>query len=171
MQKMRALSREGFTNQVFNNLHLVRWFALVMVVAFDAAWDLLKAVYGPITEKEAVDEHYRQNRPKTPYMSSFTNKDGKPTKRRFPGTPAWDKSRSIMDEYNLTGAKRTPMGTEGSMSDEDAAFLDMFNEEGDQQLEPTQTEAQKHGLTEEQYNDWQERMDSIMARYRNAQAN
>jgi len=142
-----------------------------MVAAFDVAWDLLKAAYGPMTEKEAVDEHFRQNRPKTPYMSSFRNRDGTENKRRFPGTPAYDKSRAIMDQYNLTGTKRTPMGTEGSMTDEDEAFLDMFREGDAEDPAPPQTEAQKHGLTEEQYGDWQSRMDKIMERYRNAQTN
>ena len=132
-----------------------------MVDAFHEAWTLLKATYGPMTEKETVDARYRELGPQN-WMSSFTNKDGTPTKRRWPGTPTWDKSRSIMDEYNLTGVRRTPMGTEGSMTNEDAEFLDMFREEQPAARRP-KSDAEKHGLTEEQYNDWQRRLDTMMA--------
>ena len=133
-----------------------------MVDAFHEAWTLLKATYGPMTEKETVDARYRELGPQN-WMSSFTNKDGTPTKRRWPGTPTWDKSRSIMDEYNLTGVRRTPMGTEGSMTDEDAEFLDMFREEQPAaRRERPKTDAEKHGLTEEQYNDWQLRLAQMM---------
>lgn len=135
-----------------------------MVDAFHEAWTLLKATYGPMTEKETVDARYRELGPQN-WMSSFTNKDGTPTKRRWPGTPTWDKSRSIMDEYNLTGVRRTPMGTEGSMTDEDAEFLDMFREEQPApRREQPKSDAEKHGMTDAAYLEWQRRLDTIRRR-------
>ncbi len=129
----------------------------------------------PDFDKDAVDARYKELGPQN-WMSSFTNKDGKPTKRRWPGTPTWDKSRSIMDEYNLTGPNRTPMGTEGSMTDEDEQFMSQFRIDPEV-MQPQsggnnnqQSEAEKHGLSEEQYDDWQRRLAAIMDTQRGGSA-
>tara|TARA_R100001015_G_C4604544_1_gene159546 strand:+ start:40 stop:645 length:606 start_codon:yes stop_codon:yes gene_type:complete len=133
-----------------------------MVEAFEAAWSLLKARsgmggepfigrsldtrqrvnnprQGPITASEATDEIYRQKRLNrdTPYLTSFTNKDGSPTKRRGGQTPAFDKSRFITDMYNMGQSgnpMNQPMGMDpASMSEEDRQFLSLF---GDMNQDP-----------------------------------
>lgn len=135
-----------------------------MVEAFEAAWGLLKARsgmggepfigrsldtrqrvnnprQGPITASEATDEIYRQKRLNrdTPYLEDrtlFTNKDGRPTKRRdvrrAGKTPPTDKSRFITDMYNIGQSGNPiihPMGMDpSSMSDEDRQFLSLFGD-------------------------------------------
>jgi len=118
-----------------------------MVDAFHEAWSLLKATYGPITESEAIDARFRKKGPQ----------------RRGFYTPAFDKSRFIMDEYNLTGPSRTPMGTGGSTSDEDEEFLSDYKEQTEPKR-PQMSDPQKHGLSQEQYDDWQRRLATMMPR-------
>mgnify|MGYP003147234455 CR=1 FL=1 len=133
-----------------------------MVDAFHEAWSLLKATYGPITESEAIDARFRKKGPQN-WMTSFVNQDGRQTKRRGFYTPAFDKSRFIMDEYNLTGPSRTPMGTGGSTSDEDEEFLSDYKEQTEPKR-PQMSDPQKHGLSQEQYDDWQRRLATMMPR-------
>lgn len=118
--------------------------------------------FGPQSEVDMMNQNIKDKGLRN-YMSSFRNSDGTENKRRFPGTPAFDKSRSIMDQYNLTGPKRTPMGTEGSMTDEDEEFLSNFKEEPEPK-QPRMSGPQKHGLSQEQYDDWQSRLATMMPR-------
>jgi len=127
-----------------------------MVEAFEAAWNLLKARsgmggdpfigrddygqrvnnprQGPITASESTDDIYRRKRLNrdTPYLTSFTNVDGSPSKRRTAQTPAFDKSRFITDMHNMGQSGNPiyhPMGMHPeTMSDEDRLFLSLFGD-------------------------------------------
>lgn len=161
-----------------------------MVEAFEAAWSLLKARsgmggepfigrsldtrqrvnqprQGPITASEATDEIYRQKRLNrdTPYLEDrtlFTNKDGRPTKRRdvrrAGKTPPTDKSRFITDMYNIgqTGdSMNQPMGMDpASMSEEDRQFLSLFGDLDQDAFDEPMSEidrmAMMHGVSPEQ---------------------
>ena len=152
-----------------------------MVDAFHEAWSLLKSkqekrfpswglegTYGPKTESEAVDAHFRKKGPQN-WMTSFVNQDGKQTKKRGFFTPPFDKSRFIVDEYNLTGPSRTPLGMGGSTSDVDEEFLNAYEERGPMEHDPQPLgtraqmgEPQKDGLSQEEYDNWQKRLNAML---------